>query len=126
MRDANWDEEYIDLPYELRNTPERVGQSLVACIDGGGGYEWAVFYIFRDMSDGALRWWSGSGCSCNQPLDDVRSVDDLSTGTERDLMTDLIAFAQATWDIEWMRSYITATQSQWFKQINSIAEGQTR
>jgi hypothetical protein len=119
------DEEYIDLPYELQNDPETVGASLVACIDGGGGYEWTVFYIFRDMS-GVLRWWSGSGCSCNQPLDDVRSVDDLSTGTERDLMTDLIAFAQATSDIEWMRSYITATQSQWFKQINSIAEGQTR
>lgn len=124
---SDWDEDTLDLPYELRNNPERVGQSLVACIDTGGGYEWCVFYVFRDMSDGVLRWWSGHGCSCNQPLDGVDVLADLSTGTERNLVTDLHAFAaESAYDDGFMYSYIAAMQSPWFKQINSIAEGQTR
>lgn len=115
-----------DLSCALEQDPNSVGQSLVACIDSGGGYEWTVFYVFRDNTTGALRWWSGSGCSCYGPMDDVRSVDELSTGTERDLMTDLVAFAQESYDSEWLRSYINAMQTPEFKQINAIAEGQKR
>ena len=121
----DWDEA-IDLPYALRNNPEEAGLTLVACIDGGGGYDWTTFYVFRDITTGALRWWSGNGCSCNQPMDGVSVIADLSTGTERDLMTDLIAFSQDTYETEWLRSYIAAMQTPAFKQINATAEGQKR
>jgi hypothetical protein len=122
---SDWDE-VDDLAYELRNNPERVGQSLVACIDSGGGYNWTVFYIFRDMADGTLRWWSGSGCSCNQPLDGVNVLADLTTGTERDLVTDLHAYAGESYSTDLLHSYVAAMQSDWFKQINALAEGQKR
>lgn len=124
MRLDDWDDEAIDLPYELRNTPERAGLSLVACIDNGGGYNWANFYIFRAISDDRLYWWTGTGCSCDQPLDGVNVLADLTQGTERDLVTDLYAFASDQWDTDYLHSHIAAMQSDWFKQINAIAERQ--
>lgn len=122
---SDWDDEAIDLPYELRNNPERAGLSLVACVDGGGGYDWTAFYIFRDLAD-HLRWWFGSGCSCNQPLDGVNTIADMHTGTERDVVLDLHAYAQGSYSTDFLHSYVAAMQSDWFKQINAIAEGQKR
>lgn len=115
-----------DIGYDLRNDPNTFGQSLVWCIDSGGGYDWTVFYVFRDNATGVLRWWAGQGCSCNSPMDDVYRIEDLSTGTERDLLTDLNAFAQDQDDSDILRSCITAMQSPEFKQIIDIAEGQTK
>lgn len=38
---------------------------------------------------GTLYWANDSGCSCPSPFEDVKSIDDLVTGTEFQLFADL-------------------------------------
>ena len=111
----------------LRNDPNAIGQTLVASVENGGSYDWCAFMVFRDNATGVLRWYGSAGCSCNVPLDDVTSLDDMCSGDERECVTDLHAFAEEyNYHGAFMREYIAAMQSDWFKEINAIAEKRTR
>jgi hypothetical protein len=79
--------------------PENHGLVGVADLDwlaGEGCYEWETTSVLYHSKTETFYWERGAGCSCNGPLEDVDSLDDLESGTFFDLASalseDLIAF----------------------------------
>jgi hypothetical protein len=54
-------------------------------------YEWDIFTIFKESDTGYYYWIAESGCSCNSPLEDVRSKSDFTRGSKQELM---LAFSE--------------------------------
>jgi len=72
--------------------PEKHGLVHVTAVDwlaGEGCYEWDETTVLWSPKNKLFYWESGSGCSCNGPLDDVDSIDELESGTFWDLVIDL-------------------------------------
>ena len=49
-------------------------------------YEWDIFTIFKEAETGYYYWIAEGGCSCNSPLEDVRSKSDFTRGSKQELM----------------------------------------
>lgn len=54
-----------------------------------GCYDWDTTTVFYCPEDGLFYWESGSGCSCNGPLEGVTKREDLESGTFFQLSNDL-------------------------------------
>lgn len=63
--------------------------TAVDWLAGDGCYEWDETTVLWSPTTKLFYWEHGSGCSCNGPLDDVDSRDDLKVGTFWDLVRDL-------------------------------------
>ena len=110
----------------LYDEPSAFNHRLVGAVGDGGGYTWNVFLIYRDNTTGALRWWSGQGCSCNRPMDALTDVNDLATGTERECLTDLRTWVLDQWDAGLAHTFIRAEQAGWYRALDRIAAAQKR
>lgn len=60
------------------NTPEQFGLEIVAVLDEGGGYDWDLTVLWRDIDTGSLFWYQGAGCSCDDIGQAVRGLGDLN------------------------------------------------
>jgi len=49
-------------------------------------YQWDIFTIFKEAETGYYYWIAESGCSCDGPLEDVRSKSDFTRGSKQELM----------------------------------------
>lgn len=67
--------------------------------DGEGGCDWNEFYAWVDGS-GRIFWWSGSGCSCSSPSDDISTVDDLENGSRDGVLRAYKAWSESSIDGE--------------------------
>ena len=72
--------------------PEEFGLKQLLHIDVGGSYEFDMFTVWYD-ENGKLYWAADSGCSCPSPYEDYTSLDKLDTGTRRDAIEALNAWA---------------------------------
>lgn len=61
-------------------------------------YDWDRFASFYDPSSRMFYWVSGSGCSCNDLWDDVRSVGDLSVGRKDEFLRAASEFASESYN----------------------------
>jgi hypothetical protein len=61
------------------NQPEAFGLEIFASCGGGGGYDWDVFLVWKHEETGKVYVWSGSGCSCYGPCDDITKLEELDT-----------------------------------------------
>jgi hypothetical protein len=59
---------------------------------GTGCYEWENTTVLYHPETDRFYWEHGSGCSCNGPLDDVSTIDDLKSGSFWDLVTDVQSY----------------------------------
>lgn len=72
--------------------PEAFGLEIYASCGDGGGYDWDVFLVWKHTETGKVYVWSGSGCSCYGPCDDITQLDQLDEVTSR---ADLLAQFEA-------------------------------
>lgn len=66
-----------------------VGVGEVDWMGGGGCYEWDTTTVMYHPGTDTFYWEHGSGCSCNGPLEDVRGLADLKSGTLWELSGEL-------------------------------------
>lgn len=55
----------------------------------GDAYQWDTTTVMYHVESGEFYWESGSGCSCNGPLEDVHGLNDLEHGTLFQLSAEL-------------------------------------
>jgi len=75
--------------------PDTFGLEHVGAVDwlrGEGCYEWEETTVFFRAEDGLFYWDSGSGCSCDGPLEGVTKLDDLTSGNLSALSAELMRY----------------------------------
>lgn len=90
----------IDLNPDWDDTRNLDGEVLCDLGDQCG-YEWSVDALIRRNEDGQLFRYTDSGCSCNYPLQEVRSWDDLEPVHQSDwahLPHEMRIAAAAAWN----------------------------
>ena len=89
---------------------------LIAEVGDGGGYDWNIACVWRDLDTGKLHGGSDSGCSCYGPFDpsmtDVATASDLPEITSRQQARELAD--------EIYESYATEDEKLTF--VNKVAE----
>jgi hypothetical protein len=74
--------------------PEAHGLVHVGAVDwlaGEGCYEWSETTIMYHPETQRFFWENDGGCSCDGPLDNVNTLDDLTSGTLHDLWTEVMS-----------------------------------
>lgn len=65
---------------------ELLGRSVELTEVGYYDYDWDRFASFYDPITRKFYWVEGSGCSCNDLWDDIRTVGDMCVGSKKELL----------------------------------------
>ena len=111
--------------------PEDHGLVPVYDVDwlrGTGCYEWDDTTVLYHRESDQFYWEHGSGCSCNGPLGDVQSLNDLKSGSFWDLVTDVQQELSGRYgEGEYSRKYYGAeAYTQLTVQIGNLIEAAQR